>query len=279
MITNQVNKRNAVKSLWSITVKSLATAAILAPIFIGNNSAKAVTLDFESGLPSDVLYVQDFSTGLVFGEFMPDIQTLSDGNNVLRLSEDQTVAEGGASTTTLLYPNIIAENVMVSALLNPAGLEDGDEGTNDRILLYARINLVTEDTYVFGIDFETNQIFLREVIEGDIENIFVEEFVELDQNTPYFAEFRVIGNQLTGRLFDQTTEQVYEVSFVDTENPLSAGITGIATNISDSFLPGEEDNNNVTIDNFSVSSVPEPTSVLGLLAIGAIGVGSMLKHK
>ncbi|NEP39227.1 MAG: hypothetical protein F6K35_08165, partial [Okeania sp. SIO2H7] len=64
---------------------------------------------------------------------MPTIQALSDGNNVLRLSDDLTAAEGGAFTTTLLYPNIIAENFMVSALLNPAGLEDGDEGTNDRI--------------------------------------------------------------------------------------------------------------------------------------------------
>ncbi|NEP07949.1 MAG: hypothetical protein F6K25_31695 [Okeania sp. SIO2G4] len=51
-MTNQVNKRNAVNFL-----KSLATAIILAPIFMENNSAKAVTIDFESGSPSDVLYV------------------------------------------------------------------------------------------------------------------------------------------------------------------------------------------------------------------------------
>ncbi|NEP07948.1 MAG: hypothetical protein F6K25_31700 [Okeania sp. SIO2G4] len=169
---------------------------------------------------------------------MPTIQALSDGNNVLRLSDDLTAAEGGAFTTTLLYPNIIAENFMVSALLNPAGLEDGDEGTNDRILLYARVNPENSDAYIFGIDFEANQIFLREVIGGNIEDIFVEETVELDQNLPYFAKFTVIGNQLTGRLFEETgTQQLSKVSFFDTENPFSAGITGIATDISDSIEP------------------------------------------
>ena len=92
-----------------------------------------------------------------------------------------------------------------------------------------------------------------------------------DLTQPYFAEFTVIGEKLTGRVFDETgTNQLAELSFVDTDNPLSAGITAISVDISDRAFPELDDPNNATIDNFAATSVPEPHSMLGLVAVGAL---------
>ncbi|WP_143288332.1 PEP-CTERM sorting domain-containing protein, partial [Calothrix rhizosoleniae] len=66
------------------------------------------------------------------------------------------------------------------------------------------------------------------------------------------------------------TTKLSELSFVDTDNPLSAGITGISVDISDTAFPLLDDPNNGTIDNFAATSVPEPSSMLGLLVIGVL---------
>ena len=75
------------------------------------------------------------------------------------------------------------------------------------------------------------------IVGGVIDTPLVQESVALDQNTTYFAEFTVIGNELTGSLFDETsTNLLSEISFFDND-PLAPGVTGISTDISDGFLP------------------------------------------
>lgn len=240
-------------------------SAVLTILGTTNSIANAASFsfDFESGLPSEALFLQTTSEGTE--PFTPSIQTI-DGNNVLLLSDDIPSSEGGAITSSVINPTITFENVLVSALLNPA------ENTNDRLLLFARIDLETADTYVFGIDFEANQLFLDVVVEGVVpETPLIEVFDVLpDTSLPYFAEFSVIGNELTGRIFDETgTDEIFELSFVDTNNTLSSGFTGIAADISDNFIEGD-DPNNATIDNFSGISVPEPSSILGLLVFASL---------
>jgi hypothetical protein len=51
---------------------------------------------------------------------------------------------------------------------------------------------------------------------------------------------------------------------------LGLGVTDVADNVVDSGL---------LVDNVKLTSVPEPTSTLGVLALGAFGAGSLLKRK
>jgi|GEM_PF-6502519 len=226
-------------------------------------NAASFLFDFESGLPAEALFLQTTPEGTL--PFTPSIETI-DGNSVLRLSDDLPSSEGGAITSSLVNPTATFENIKVSALLNPAG------DTNDQFLLFARLNLETSDTYLAGVDFATNRLFLNKVIEGEVPATPIAEAFNVlpDLNQPYFAEFTVIDNQLIGRLFDKTgTNQLAELSAFDTDQPLSAGVTGISVDISDRGFPEFDDPNNATIDNFGATSVPEPSSILGFLAFGA----------
>ena len=254
----------------SLSKNILVCSIVCSMLKITSGVANAnIFYDFEDGLPSDAIFIQELLPTLPDDpnfDYEPIIETLPNGNNVLRLGDkNNTSAEnGGAATSSLLNPNISFANVKVSAELN----SDGD--TNDRFLLLARTNLDTFDTYSFGIDFETDQILLRKIVGGVIDTPLVQESVPLDQNTTYFAEFTVIGNELTGSLFDETsTNLLSEISFFDND-PLAPGVTGISTDISDGFLPQGNDINNGTIDNFSAMSVPEPSSIFGILMVGAL---------
>lgn len=226
-------------------------------------NAASFSFDFESGLPAEALFLQTTSEGTA--PFTPSIETI-DHNSVLRLSDDLPSSEGGAITTSLVNPAATFEDVKVSALLNPAG------DTNDQLLLFARLNLETSDTYLAGVDFATNRLFLNKVIGGEVPATPIAETFDVlpDLNQPYFAEFTVIDNQLIARLFDETgTNQLAKLSVFDTDQPLSAGVTGIGVDISDRGFPELDDPNNATIDNFAATSVPEPSSILGLLAVSA----------
>ncbi len=259
----------------SLSKNLLVCSAVFSMLNITSSVANAnVFYDFEDGVPSNALFIQELLPPNGTNEnYEPITETLPNSNTILRLGDnDNTPAEeNGAVTTTLLVPDTNFKNVKVSAELNSA------QNTNDRFLLLARINLLTFDTYSFGIDFQTNELLLRKIIEGEIDTPLVEKSVTLDQNTTYFAEFTVIGNKLTGSLFDETGNNLLsQLSFFDND-PLAPGITGISTDISDEFLPQGNDINDGTIDNFSVMSVPESSSVLGLFIIGALATKISLR--
>lgn len=232
-------------------------------------NATSLSFDFEDGLPTDSLFLRTTQDDTV--PFTPSIETIA-GNNVLRLSDDLPGSQGGAINTSFVNPTEIFEDVTVSALLNPAG------DTNDQLLLFARINLMNFDTYTAAIDFGSNRLSLSKVVNGEITPTpMAEAFGVLpDLSQPYFAELSVIDNQITGRFFDETgTHQLAELSVVDTDNPLAAGVTGVGVGVSDIF-PNLDDPHNATIDNFTamsaapVASVPEPSSLLGLLVVGGL---------
>ncbi len=223
----------------SLSKNILVCSLICSILKITSGVANAsIFYDFEDGLPSDAIFRQEILSNEVNPNYEPIIETLPNGNNVLRLGDRNNISaeeDGGAATSILLNPNITFENVKVSAELN----SDGD--TNDRFLLFARTNLDTFDTYSFGIDFETGQILLRKIVGGVLDTPLVQQSVALDQNTTYFAEFTVIGNELTGSVFDETsTNLLSEISFFDND-PLASGVTAIATDISDAFLPQGND--------------------------------------
>lgn len=250
----------------SLSKNWLICSAIFGALGVSASAANAVSFsfDFESGLPEEALFLQDTPGGIV--PFTPNIETI-DGNNVLQLSDDLSSSQGGASSSFIINPVATFDDVKVSALLNPAG------DSNDQFLLFARLNLEAFDTYVAGVDFTTNLLFLNKVTGGEVPNPpLLEAFDVLpDLTQPYVAEFTVIGNELTARLFDETgTNELFELSFVDTDNPFSTGVTGIGVGIDDTAFPQLDDPNDGTIDNFAATSIPEPSSILGLLAVGAL---------
>jgi len=81
--------------------------------------------------------------------------------------------------------------------------------------------------------------------------------------------------QLILRGFDEFGDLVDSDTFTSlTADTLSISGPGIVR-----FEIVDENQAGFGIDDFTFKSVPEPTSVLGLLAFGAVGVGSMLKRK
>ncbi|NEQ50318.1 MAG: PEP-CTERM sorting domain-containing protein [Leptolyngbya sp. SIO3F4] len=235
-------------------------------------SADAFLVNFEDAIPEGALFFRETPDGLT--SFTPTTKAINN-NTVLQLSDDLAFSEGGASTISIVNPVEIFGDVKVSALVNPTG------DTNDQFLLFARLNLETFDAYVAGVDFATNRLFLNKVVDGDVPvNPIVEASDVLpDLHQPYIAEFSVIGNELTARLFDETgIEQLFKLSTVDTDNPLLAGATGISVDISDRAFPNLDDPISGTIDNFAAEPVPEPSSMLGLLAAGALAVKGLQRR-
>ena len=184
----------------SLSKTLLVCSTLLGMLGATTSAANAASFlfDFEENvIPAEALFLQETQKGIV--PFTPIIETINN-NNVLRLSDDLPFSQGGANTSSFLNPVETFENVKVSALLNPAG------DTNDQFLLLARLNLETFDTYVAGVDFATNRLFFNKVVGGEVPDVPIAETFDvlpaLDQ--PYLAEFTVIGNKLTGRLFDET---------------------------------------------------------------------------
>ncbi|MEM9804065.1 MAG: PEP-CTERM sorting domain-containing protein [Cyanobacteria bacterium P01_D01_bin.56] len=235
-------------------------------------NAAAFSVDFEDAIPEGALFFQETPDGIT--SFTPTTRAIND-NTVLQLSDDVPFSEGGASIISIVNPVEIFGDVEVSALVNPTG------DTNDQFLLLARLNLETFDTYVAGVDFATNRLFLNKVIGGEVPASPIVEASDVlpDLHQPYVAEFSVIGNELTARLFDEAgINQIFELSTVDTDNPLLAGATGISVDNSDVAFPNSDDPISGTIDNFAAEPVPEPSSMLGLLAVGALATKGLQRR-
>ena len=207
-MVSQINKKNAVNFLRSQTVKSLASVAILAPIFIGNNSAKAVTLNFEGLNSGETISGDTFSNlGVVFD------QDLFISQNPLAAIQSGTNA---ASSTNPPRGNI-------------------------------------SGFFTEAVDFVS--VFAGDFALGDTETITLLGFDEFD-------------NIVDSDTFTALTAQTLSIS--------GSGITRFEINQS----------GNIAIDDFTFNpapinpaSTPEPASILGLLAFGAMGAGSMLKRK
>ena len=260
------------KNRMTSAIAAISATAVTAFI-AGPANAAAFSIDFEDAIPEGALFFRETPDGLT--SFTPTTKSIND-NTVLQLSDDLAFSEGGASTLSIVNPVEIFGNVKVSALVNPTG------DTNDQFLLFARLNLETFDAYVAGVDFATNRLFFNKIVDGEVPANPILEASDVlpDLHQPYIAEFSVIGNELTARLFDETgIEQFFELSTVDTDHPLLSGATGISVDISDRAFPNLDDPISGTIDNFAAEPVPEPSSMLGLLAAGAVAAGGALKKK
>lgn len=248
----------------------LVCSTILGLLGSTTNAASADTfsINFEEAIPEGALFFQETPNGIT--SFTPTTRAIND-NTVLQLSDDVPFSEGGASIISIVNPVEVFGNVKVSALVNPTG------DTNDQFLLLARLNLETFDTYVAGVDFATNRLFLNKIIGGEVPASPIVEASDIlpDLHQPYVAEFSVIGNELTARLFDEAgINQIFELSTVDTDNPLLAGATGISVDNSDVAFPNSDDPISGTIDNFAAEPVPEPSAMLGLLVVGALATNA-----
>lgn len=260
----------------SILSKVLVTCgSTLSILGAATSSAEAASffLDFESPLPSSAVSLSVTPSGVI--PFVPSIETL-DGNRFLRLSDDLPAALGGASTSVFADPTQVFEDVTVSALLNPAG------DSNDQVTVFARVDLNALNAYTASIDFAENRLIVSKAIGGSA-TVLADAFDVLpDVTQPYFVELEVVGHQLTGRFFDATgTHQLLELTAVDLDNPLLAGVTAIGADISETAFPDFSDPNSATFDNFGARSisVPEPTHVLSLVAAGALAMGASLHRK
>lgn len=258
--SQKVDRKKSLDHLYSAFGLALSLIATLAT----PAKADSFLLDFETALPDSLVTVGVNSDGELVPS-VPIIEAFGSNNNILRLSN-----EIGIPTTSIINQAQTFEDVKVSALLNPT------KDSNDQILLSARIDPLSFSAYSFGVDFGANRLVLSKSVGGEITRLSeVDDILPaLDQR--YFAELEVVGNQLTGRLFDTTGEnELFTFTKTDTDNPIISGFSGLSVDISDSIRPEISDPNNSTIDNFgSVSiSVPEPSSILGILTIGSLFLG------
>lgn len=233
----------------------------------------AFFFDCESPLPDTVFSAGITPSGVV--PFFPSIETIND-NSFLRLSNELPASEGGFASSFFVNTGEIFEDVQVSALLNPAG------DSNDQVAVAARVNVSALNGYFATIDFAQNRLLLSKAVGGEV-TVLADAFDVLPAlDLAYFVELEVIGNQLTGRFFDETGDlELSSLSFRDIDNPLMAGVSGLAVDISKTAFPGFTDPNNSTFDNLSSRSisVPEPSSLLSLLTVGAIATITRSKKK
>ncbi|MDJ0732809.1 MAG: hypothetical protein QNJ47_01785 [Nostocaceae cyanobacterium] len=117
---------------------------------------------------------------------------------------------------------------------------------------------------------------MSKIVGGEI-TVFARAFnilPALDQ--PYFVELEVIDNQLTGRFFDETrSNELFNLSATD--DTLTAGVSGLAVQI----VSGFDDSIKSTFDNFGSRSVsvPEPNSLLSLLATSALTIATAMNYQ
>ncbi|WP_293155110.1 PEP-CTERM sorting domain-containing protein [Okeania sp. SIO2C9] len=205
---SQVNKKNAINFLRSTTVKSLASLAILAPIFIGNNSAKAVTLDFEGFSHFETISGDTFSDlGVVFDQDLKIFQ----GHPAAPIKSGINVAIG----TEPLFGDI-------------------------------------SGFFTEAVDFVS--VFAGDNASGDTETVTLLGFDDFD-------------NLVASDTFTDITAQTLSISGLGIVRFEIQDVNQVAIGIDDfTFNP-------------TPKSTPEPASILGLLAFGAMGASSMLKRK
>ncbi|MEL7036307.1 MAG: hypothetical protein AAFO04_11895 [Cyanobacteria bacterium J06592_8] len=234
----------------------------------------AFFFDFDTPFPNSVISAGINSNGEVV-PFLPSIETL-DNNSFLRLSSELAASEGGFATSLFANTAYIFEDVQVSAVVNLTG------DSNDEVAVLARGDLSTLNSYNAAIDFALNRLILSKTVGGEVTVLAdaLNILPALDQ--PYLIELEVIGNQLTSRFFDATGDvELFSLSAVDTDNPLVAGISGLAADISQLTFPDFSDPNNSTFDNFDSRSisVPEPNHLSSLLAVASIAMITTFKQK
>lgn len=208
---SQVNKKNAINFLRSQSVKSLASLAILAPIFIGNNSAKAVTLDFEG--------FSNFET--ISGDTFSDLGVVFD--------QDLT---------------IVREDILAAPQSGINAVVGNDPFAED-----------ISGFFTEAVDFVS--VFTGDIRLTDIETVTLLGFDEFDNlvDSDTFTS-------LTAETLSISGPGIVRFEILD-ENQLGIGIDDFTFNPTP----------------VNPASTPEPASVLGLLAFGAIGASSMLKRK
>ena len=126
------------------------------------------------------------------------------------------------------------------------------------------------------------QTFLAEA--GDILS-FDWNFLTNEGTPSFFNDFSFVSLSVLSELGDTTSIFMNSLTPFNQETgfqtfsftipttgtyTLGLGVTDVADNIVDSGL---------LVDNVKLTSVPEPTSTFGVLALGAFGAGSLLKRK
>jgi hypothetical protein len=126
------------------------------------------------------------------------------------------------------------------------------------------------------------QTFLAEA--GDILS-FDWNFLTNEGTPSFFNDFSFVSLSVLSELGDTTSIFMNSLTPFNQETgfqtfsftipttgtyTLGLGVTDVADNVVDSGL---------LVDNVKLTSVPEPTSTLGVLALGAFGAGSLLKRK
>lgn len=111
----------------------------------------------------------------------------------------------------------------------------------------------------------TGEVVLYKINGASIGDIGSQQ-VTLDANKDYRFVLEVIGNQLHGQLFDLSTNTMIAEKFaVDSVSPYTSGTSGLIAYSQAPSLPATD----VTFDNFSSVSVPEPAAaVLMMLGLG-----------
>ncbi|MEM9387568.1 MAG: hypothetical protein AAGA68_21120 [Pseudomonadota bacterium] len=246
-----------------LPLRRVLTASAVAFAGALSSPVGAATLEFDFDAPIDPEDAVVFE--LPSGEF----STPHVSGGVLTLSDDLSPDQGGAVSIGFLPFGVDASDVIVDVVANATG------GTQDRVLLLARLDLETGAAYSAGVDFSTMELVLSRTEANGVETLATSLSAGLSNDEAYQLRFSVFDNLLALQVFSLSGELLDSIAVTDDDNaPLGAGGVGIA--IDQSGAPGSGAFVlNATFDDLAVTAVPLPAS--GWLF--AAGLGFLMRTR
>ncbi len=150
-------------------------------------------------------------------------------------------------------------DVRVSALASGVG-------TGHDVNVLARGNVATLSAYAFGVDDIASPGAPAGLVAiARVENLAYQVIATgvipgYDTVTDYFLEFTVIGNQLSGTVYSDSTRSTELVTIGVMDSTFNSGVSGVSVStnhLGDTPMSG-------TFDNVSASAVPESSSLMFL---------------
>lgn len=256
---NQVHKKNPLKFLLSQTVKTLANALTANNHIIGTVITSVGLVVINSPVQAASIGVVDFESGFSDLELVNSVT--ADNGNVLTFSTgDQTptsnpeIAQIGGQLTGFAP----TDGASLQSEIGNFFLTDGLAASNYFIEFSQAVSEVSIDL------LDLDALFFNGGPGVATVTVFSDSFSTVINSQDF------LGSTATAETIDNfsisgNSNAIKSLSIVYSVN--GAGDTGTGID-------------NITFTQFEASeSVPEPASILGLLAFGAAGAGSMLKRK